>query len=226
MTEGALIEPLSVAIHAVRRAKLIPGANALILGAGSVGLLVAAMLRVEKVSNITIADIVEKRLDFATQNGFADRSVTLKPKKPEERALEDDMDIARETADQLVGPTGIQYDVVFECTGVEACVRAAIYSAAPGGRLMLIGMGTPVQTLPLLAASLREVDIIGCFRYVNTYQYAVDLLSRKEEIGIPDISKIVTQRFQGFEEAPSAFDTAASALDDEGNMVLKVMIET
>src|SRR6185312_6928176 len=96
--------------------------------------------------------------------------------------------LAQETSTLLRGgESGDQFDVVFECTGVEACVQAGIYSAAAGGRLMIIGMGTPTQTLPLLAAALREVDIVGVFRYANTYQYGVDLLAEREKRGLPDI---------------------------------------
>ncbi|KAH6683591.1 chaperonin 10-like protein [Plectosphaerella plurivora] len=225
--EGALLEPLSVAIHAVRRAKLSPGARALVIGAGAVGLLVAAMLRVEKASSVTIADIESARVEFATANGFADNAVVVPRKRPENDTSEAKLALAQETSALFRGgESGEQFDVVFECTGVEACVQAGIYSAAAAGRLMIIGMGTPVQTLPLLAAALREVDIVGVFRYANTYQYGVDLLAKRESVGLPDIRKLVTHRFSGFEKAPDAFATASRPADDKGQLVIKVVIET
>jgi L-iditol 2-dehydrogenase len=196
------------------------------MGAGAVGLLVAAMLRVEKASSITIADIETARVDFAAKNQFADRAVTVPRKRPASDGADDKLALAREVSELLIGEGGEQYDVVFECTGVESCVQAAIYSTAPSGRLMIIGMGNPVQTLPLLAAALREVDIVGVFRYANTYPYGIDVLSRRDELGLPDISKLVTQRFVGFPNVPGAFETAAKPVDEKGNLVIKVMIET
>lgn len=69
------------------------------------------------------------------------------------------------------------FDVVYECTGVPACVQTGIFATRPGGKVVLIGMGSPIQTLPIGAASLREVDIVGVFRYANTYPIALGLLA-------------------------------------------------
>ncbi|KAI2626742.1 GroES-like protein [Hypoxylon sp. NC1633] len=228
LDEGALLEPLSVAIHAVRRARVKPGLNALVLGAGAVGLLTAAMLRVEKAAKITIADIEGRRVDFATQNGFADVGVTVPRTRPKTDATEDRLALAQETAKILTrgdGASEVPFDVVFECTGVEACVQASIYATAPGGAVMLIGMGTPIQTLPMSAAALREVDLLGVFRYAGTYDYGVKLLENREKSGLPDISKLATHRFKGFDNVTDAFNTAAKPMDEQGNLVLKVVIE-
>ncbi|KAJ9476761.1 putative D-xylulose reductase (putative) [Pseudozyma hubeiensis] len=69
------------------------------------------------------------------------------------------------------------FDVVFECTGVPACVQTGIFATKAGGKVVLIGMGNPIQTLPIGSASLREVDIVGVFRYANTYPIALGLLA-------------------------------------------------
>ncbi len=90
---------------------------------------------------------------------------------------------------------------------------------------MLIGMGTPIQTLPVSAAALREVDLVGVFRYANTYPEGIEILSRKDA-AYPDFSKLVTHRFQGLDNAPEAFDMAAKTKDKDGKLVLKVMLET
>ncbi|EJT75722.1 hypothetical protein GGTG_05653 [Gaeumannomyces tritici R3-111a-1] len=230
LAEGALLEPLSVAMHGVRRAGVARGSRALVLGAGAVGLLTAAMLRVEGAGSIVVADLVAARVEFAVANGFADKAVVVPGKRPAPDATAADrLALARETAALLAKEGGLgeggEFDTVFECTGVEPCVQAAIYAAAPGGRVMLIGMGSPVQTVPLGAAALREVDLVGVFRYANTYQNGIDLLSKRGENGLPDISKLVTQRFKGFESAPDAFATAGKPVDENGDLVLKVVIE-
>ena len=85
---------------------------------------------------------------------------------------------------------------------------------------MLVGMGTRNIVLPLSAAALREVDIQGSFRYCNTYPAALELLGSGK---LPNIEKIITHRFP-LEESAKAFELLAKGKDDEGRMVLKVMI--
>lgn len=89
---------------------------------------------------------------------------------------------------------------------------------------MLIGMGTPIQTLPLSAAALREVDLRGVFRYANTYPEGIEIVSRKDA-NTPDFSKLVTHRFKGLEGVDQAFQMAGKTKDESGNLVLKVVIE-
>jgi L-iditol 2-dehydrogenase len=89
---------------------------------------------------------------------------------------------------------------------------------------MLIGMGTPIQTLPISQASLREVDLVGVFRYAHTYPDVITLLSAKDQTG-PAFEKLITHRFQGMKDIPNAFDMAAKVKDDSGNLVLKVMVD-
>ncbi|KAI0146194.1 GroES-like protein [Xylariaceae sp. FL1272] len=227
LDEAALLEPLSVAMHAVRRARLQPGCNALVIGAGAVGLLTAAMLRVEKAAKITLADIEGRRVEFGTQNGFADAGVTLPRTRPASNEMADKLAHAQVTAKLLVGGESAPlYDVVFECTGVEPCIVASIYAAAPGGAIMLVGMGTPNVTLPLSAAALREVDIRGVFRYANTYQKGLDILKDRAASGLPDISKLATHHVKGIDRVVDAFTLAGKPVDDKNNLVIKVIIET
>jgi L-iditol 2-dehydrogenase len=101
-------------------------------------------------------------------------------------------------------------------------------------------MGTPIQTLPISAAALREVDLIGVFRYANTYPKGIELLSRilsyssdAESRGNtgdavqrrPDVRKLITHRFKGFENVETAFEMAGRAVDGDGKLVIKVVVE-
>ena len=92
---------------------------------------------------------------------------------------------------------------------------------------MLVGMGHPIQTIPLGAAALREVDIVGVFRYSNTYPESIEIVqqSQKSSDG-PDFSKLVTHRFNGLEEAVKAFEMAGKTKDADGKLVLKVVIDS
>lgn len=89
---------------------------------------------------------------------------------------------------------------------------------------MIVGMGNPVQTLPISAAALREVDIIGTFRYANTYPRAIELVASKDS-GLPDLQKLVTHRYHSLESVPQAFETAGKTSDEDGKLVLKVIVE-
>lgn len=90
---------------------------------------------------------------------------------------------------------------------------------------MLVGMGHPIQTLPLAAAALREVDIVGVFRYANTYPESIELVQQAAKVGI-DLTKLVTHRYNGLENAPNAFDMAGKTKDADGKLVLKVVIDS
>lgn len=89
---------------------------------------------------------------------------------------------------------------------------------------MIIGMGTPILTLPMSAAALREVDLIGVFRYANTYKEAIKLLSNRPA-SMPDLATLVTHRFNGMDRIPDAFSMAAKVKDDAGRLVLKVVVD-
>jgi L-iditol 2-dehydrogenase len=86
----------------------------------------------------------------------------------------------------------------------------------------MVGMGTPIQTLPLSTAHLREIDIIGIFRYANTYPTGIRLLSSG---AIPSLDGMVTHRFKGLNAAKDAFELAGRTKDDDGNLVLKIIVE-
>lgn len=90
---------------------------------------------------------------------------------------------------------------------------------------MLVGMGHPIQTLPLAAAALREVDIVGVFRYANTYAESIEIVKQAMSSG-PDLTKLITHRYQGLSNAPKAFDMAGKTKDEDGKLVIKVVIDS
>ena len=85
-------------------------------------------------------------------------------------------------------------------------------------------MGNPIQTIPISAAALREVDIRGTFRYANTYPTAIELVT-SQNTGLPDLARIITHRYHGLAEVKRAFEMAGKTCDQEGNIVLKVLVE-
>lgn len=123
---GALVEPLSVALHAGDRARLPDKATVLVLGAGAVGLLCCAVAKVQGAKTVVVADINADRVQWAKDRGFADAGVVVPMKRPD--GIEAKLEFAKEVAG-LVGAQldGSEVDATFECTGVESCLQAAIY---------------------------------------------------------------------------------------------------
>ena len=120
-------------------------------------------------------------------------------------------------------------DISFECTGKEVCMHTSLYATKCGGKVIMVGMGTPIQTLPLSAAHLREIDILGIFRYANTYKTGIRILCNQGKgaagFKLPSLDRMVTHRVKGLENSKRAFDLASRTVDDQGNLVLKVVIE-
>ncbi|CCF42288.1 alcohol dehydrogenase GroES-like domain-containing protein [Colletotrichum higginsianum] len=249
---AALLEPLSVAIHAVNRAKPEPGSTALVIGAGTVGLLTAAMARQAGCAQVTITDVDAGRVEYAVEKGFAthghvvnSNSGTSTPADPgvmtpasifSVQSVQGKFEGAKSLAAEILALTKVPeevdmdceddgVDVTFECTGKEVCMQTSLYATRPGGKVVMVGMGTPVQTLPLSVAHLREIDILGIFRYANTYPTGVRLLCAKGNGGLPCLDDMVTHRFKGLHNASKAFELASRTCDDEGKLVLKVVIE-
>ncbi|KAF2790008.1 GroES-like protein [Melanomma pulvis-pyrius CBS 109.77] len=228
LESAALLEPLSVAIHATRRASIEQGDTAIVFGAGTVGLLVAAMAKMSGATTVVIADIDSGRVNYALSNGFAHKGYIVTPR----RHLNDTAErlaVAKEVSGdimQIASLNDIDFegsDVTFDCTGKEICMQAGLYSTRPGGKLIMVGMGTPIQTLPMSAAHLKEIDIIGIFRYANTYATGIKILSS----GIlPSLDNMVTHRFKGLGAAKEAFELAGKTVDKDGKLVLKVVIES
>ncbi|EJC99198.1 GroES-like protein [Fomitiporia mediterranea MF3/22] len=231
---AALAEPLSVLIHAARRVGLSSSSKdttnktVLVFGVGAIGLLACALARAHGASRIVALDINPQRLHFAQSNGLADATYCLPlssnkggkggaPQTQEEKLLsaKENIMAALQTFD---APDG--FDIVFECTGAETCIQMSVHACTPGGRVMLIGMGSPTVTLPLSAAATREVDLLGSFRYANTYPEALSLLSSGTLKGI---EKLITHRFD-LSEAKEAFELMRRGRDEQGGLVIKVLV--
>lgn len=224
LEHAALAEPLSVAIHAANRANVKAGSKVLVMGAGAVGLFSAAVAKVYGATTVVIADIAQNRLGFAVENGIATHSYLVNAERGS--TIEEKLKIARKIADELIsikdGEEEIgEFDYTFECTGVESCVQTGIFATAPGGKLMFVGMGNPVQNLHIGSAALREVDLLGVFRYANAYPTAIELMAKGK---IPALDKIITHKVYGIDKASEAFALAGKPQDENGNLVVKVAI--
>jgi L-iditol 2-dehydrogenase len=231
----------------------------MVLGAGTVGLLTAAMARQSGCTQVTITDVDAGRVNYAITKGFATHGyVVPRPlhtcsssssiyngsgtSTPADSGVmtpasmfsfTDQLDGAKALAGEILSLTkpppelmsededeGV--DITFECTGKEVCMHTSLYATRPGGKVIMVGMGTPIQTLPLSVAHLREIDILGIFRYANTYPLGIRMLCSNV---LPSLDDMVTHRFKGLGAAKGAFELASRTIDEDGHLVLKVVIE-
>lgn len=210
LEEGAMCEPLSVGIHACRRGGVQPGKKVAVLGAGPIGLVTLLAAKAFGADAVAITDIKASNLQLAKELG-ANGVVQVEGKNdsPEEVAKR-----IRESIDAVDG-----VDIVIDCAGFESTMRTAIKTAVSGGKVVLVGMGDETMTLPLTEASIREVDIIGSFRYAHTYPTCLALLSS----GKINVKPLVTHRF-GFDQQ-SVLEGFTVARDSEATGAIKVMFD-
>jgi L-iditol 2-dehydrogenase len=207
--DGALLEPLSVALAAVERAGLRLGDAALICGAGPIGLATLLCAHAAGAHPLVITDLDAGRLAFA-------EALLAPPGRV--HALRVARDEAREAlAARIVQAMGgVEPDVALECTGAEASVGAAIEAVRFGGTVFVVGVGAPEMRFPFMRLSTREVALRFQYRYANTWPRAIRLV----EAGVlGDVRKLVTHRFP-IEDAVRAFETSA----DPKSGAIKVLI--
>lgn len=94
-------------------------------------------------------------------------------------------------------------NVAFECTGIESCLNICVGMAGQGSRVVIVGMGKPQQEVNISLALIREIEIVGVWRYANTFQPAIQLIEK----GMVDVKALITHRFE-MEDVASALEFA------------------
>jgi L-iditol 2-dehydrogenase len=160
--EAALVESLSIAVHAAGRAPVRPGDTALVVGAGTIGLLVIQVLKARGCALVAAADVAPERLAQARRLG-ADALIDTRTSDAaaEMRRLTD----------------GRGADVAVEAVGLPATVRIAVESVRKGGALTLVGNLSPEVTLPLLSVVTREITLFGSCASNGEYPACLNLMA-------------------------------------------------
>lgn len=186
---GALLEPVAVAVHAVRRARPVDGASVLVTGGGTIGQLVAMVARAFGAAQISVSDPITLRRQFALDHGA-------------DRVIDPTADVVFEPR----APGGREgFDIVFEASGQQQAIAAAITAVRKGGRVVQIGTITKDIELPFNFIMVKEIDYVGSFRYCNDFPAALDLLSSNRIAALD----VVTGTYK-FRETNEAFRDAAS----------------
>jgi len=192
LDEGVLVEPLAVAVHASRQADIKSGQTVVIFGAGTVGILCAAVAKAMGASKIVSVDVNDSRLDFARQ--FADAS-TCHPTVKES---------AEDTASKIIYSNKLDEgaDTVLEATGVASCIEAGILVVKRGGTYVQVGLGKTKIEFPIVKLSEKEINMKGCFRYnAGDYDLALHFLESKKI----SVKELITG-LEPFERATDAWE--------------------
>lgn len=162
-TEAAMVEPVSIAVHAVQRVKIASTDTAVVIGAGMIGLFVIQVLRWAGARQIIAVDLAENRLSLARELGATH---TLKS---------DACDVAAEVA-RLTGGRGA--DHAFEVVGASVTLNLAIASLRRGGSAVLVGNLAPKTDFPLQSVVTRELTLHGTCGSAGEYPLCLDLIAR------------------------------------------------
>lgn len=214
--DGALVEPVAVAVQIVKVADLRAGQTVLVFGCGPIGALCQAVAKAAGASKVIGVDLSEARAQFA-RSFAADGVFVNKPTGP--AGPIDPVDAARAVGEEIVSEfrLGEGADVVLECTGAEPCIQAGIFAARKGGTYVQAGMGKENVVFPITTACIRALTVKGSIRYsTGCYPQAVQLIAS----GKIQARRLITHRFK-FEEAEKAFEVVRQAQEN----TLKVIIE-
>jgi L-iditol 2-dehydrogenase len=203
--EGAMLEPLGVAIHSVDLAHLKPGQTVAVLGAGPIGLLIAAVARASGASAVYMTEPLAYRRQFALDY-IADAALD-----PYEKGMDVVAEIRR-----LTGGRGV--DVAFEAAGAPETPDQAAAIARPGGKVIVAGIPAD-DTMTMNASTVRHkgLTIKLVRRMKHTYPRAI----RMVQTGMVDVKSLVTHTFP-LERTAEAFEMVAAYEDGALRAVIQV----
>ncbi|XP_049765262.1 sorbitol dehydrogenase-like [Schistocerca cancellata] len=202
LEEGALLEPLSVGVHACRRAGVTLGSTVLILGAGPIGLVTLIAAKAMGAAKVLITDINSHRLEVSKKFGA---DYTLRVSKGIDE---------KQVANEIRAILGVAPDISIDCCGMESTVVLGLQATRQNGVVVVVGLAETHARIPLRPL-FYEIDLRGIFRYCNEYPMALELVAS----GKTNVKGLITHNFS-MKDTLKAFSTAVSG---EGNPI-KIMI--
>ena len=199
--EGAMVEPLAVGMQAAKKAAIRAGDIAVVIGCGTIGMVTAMAALASGCSKVIISDMIQPKLDIASNFGFTAVNITKQNLK--------------NTVDSLTDGWGA--DVVFEASGNETAVLKTFELLRPGGCVVFIGM--PVKPVPvdIVAAQAKEAHIETIFRYAHVYERALGLMSS----GKINVKPLITDKYK-FEDSIKAYEYAANPKPTSVKVVIEM----
>ncbi|WP_211442148.1 NAD(P)-dependent alcohol dehydrogenase [Collimonas humicola] len=189
--EGAIVEPLAIGLQAATKARIKPGDLAVVMGAGTIGMMTALAALAGGCSRVVICDLMQEKLDLIhAYPGIT--TVNLRRQS------------LLETVIGLSGEWGA--DIVFEASGSDKAYDGIFDLLCPGGCLVLVGMPAAKVAIDIVAIQAKEIRIESVFRYANIFPRALALIAS----GKIDVKPFISRSFK-FADGVAAFDAAASS---------------
>ena len=198
--EAAMLEPLSVALHATQRAGNLAGASVFVAGGGAIGQLIALAARAFGAGQVTLGDPAEFPRVFAIEQG-ADEALNPTVETFEQQAME---------------ISGGGFDVVFEAAGSTHALIHALKIVRRGGTIVQVGTLPPEVPIPANLIMSKELTVTGSFRFAHVFPMALQFAASRRIKVEPLISKTFP-----FDETSQAMAMAVAK-----DRVIKIQIES
>lgn len=163
--QAAMVEALSVAMHAMGRIPVAPNGTAVVLGAGMIGLLIVQVLHANGYESILVTDIDKHRLSLAEEFGA---TATVNPNQD---------DIVEEAKKSTNGRGA---DIAFDAVGIESTLTTAVDSLRKGGSLVLVGNLNPSINLPLQKVVTRQLTLAGSCASCGEYPTCLEWIAKRK----------------------------------------------
>jgi len=199
---AAMVEPLSVAVHALRRGGGASGKKVLVLGAGTIGNLVGQAARAMGAAEVLVTDLSEYKLAMARRVGL---SLVVNTQQHELGAA----------VLNAFGPD--KADLILECVGAQETISQAVNLARKGSTIVVVGVFGKKPVVDLGLVQDRELNLVGTLMYQKAdYEQAIALIDQ----GLVQLDPLITHRF-AFEKYLQAYQT----IEASNGEYMKVMIE-
>jgi L-iditol 2-dehydrogenase len=202
LDHAAMIEPLAVAVHALGRFGDVKGKTVVVLGAGTIGNLVAQTAQAFGASKVILTDVSSYKIDKAHSCGIP-------------LAINTNQTTLADTISKEIGPD--KADVILECVGVQDTITQAVDNARKGSTIVVVGVFGKKPVVDLGLVQDHELSLVGTLMYQkNDYKIAIQLVTQ----GKLNLDAMITHRFS-FDQYLEAYE----AIEQSKGNYLKVMIE-
>jgi len=187
--EAAMVEPLAVGMQAAKKAQIVPGDLAVVMGAGPIGMVTALAALAGGCSRVILTDTQQPKLELGASLG------AITPVNVAQESV-------AEVVDKLTGGWGA--DIVFECSGNARALAGVFEPLRPGGCAVLVGMPDGSIAYDVVGAQIKEARVEHVFRYAHVFGRALSLMGD----GKINVKLLITDTF-AFTDSIAAFDYAS-----------------
>ncbi len=187
--EAAMVEPLAVGMQAAKKAQIVPGDLAVVMGAGPIGMVTALAALAGGCSRVVLTDTQQPKLELGASLG------AITPVNVAQESV-------AEVVDKLTGGWGA--DIVFECSGNARALAGVFEPLRPGGCAVLVGMPDGSIAYDVVGAQIKEARVEHVFRYAHVFGRALSLMGD----GKINVKLLITDTF-AFTDSIAAFDYAS-----------------